>query len=222
MRWPSWMPAGTSTSSCRSSTTTRRRCTCGTGARRSRRGPRTAGRRACARTRRTGCASHLLQAAGAAAARAAWRLVPGSTPSPPHVPHATATSNGTSTFVAARRLDELDLDLGADVGAARGATRAPPPNRSSPKNAEKRSPRLPRSKLRRLEPARAQAGVAEAVVELRASRSSTAPRTPRSPRGSAPRPRASDDTSGCSSRASRRNAFLIAASSASRGTPSSS
>ena len=46
-----------------------------------------------------------------------------------------------------RRLDELDLDLRADVRAALlRAPRAPPPKTSSPKNAEKRSLRPPTSK----------------------------------------------------------------------------
>ena len=59
----------------------------------------------------------------------------------------TATSNGTATVDAVRSLDELDLDLGADVGAAllRAAARAPP-KMSSPKNAAKRSLRPPMSK----------------------------------------------------------------------------
>ena len=66
-----------------------------------------------------------------------------------------------------------------DVGAARRPPAPPPPKRSSPKNAEKRSPRLPKSKCVGREAARAQAGVAVAVVELRASRDSRAPRRPR-------------------------------------------
>ena len=74
----------------------------------------------------------------------------------------------------------------------------------------------------RLEAARAQPGVAVAVVELAASRGSRAPRRPRRPRGSGPRPPGCSETSGCSSRASARKAFLISARRRRAATPSSS
>ena len=98
------------------------------------------------------------------------RRVPGSAPFPPQCSHVTATPNGDLARRAARRLDQLDLDLGGDVRAARARRRRPAPNRSSPKNAEKRSDEAAEVEVAGLEAAAAQAGVAEAVVELRASR----------------------------------------------------
>ena len=110
----------------------------------------------------------LLQPAGAAAGRAGRpALVPGSAPLPSQVAQATATANGTSRVTPRRRLDELDLDLGGDVARrAQRRARPPTPKRSSPKNAEKRSPRVPKSKLEGVNPPAAQAGVPVAVVEL--------------------------------------------------------
>ena len=126
-------------------------------------------------------ARDLLQAAGCR--RSAGRssgCVPGSTPSPSQTAQVTATSNGTSTFDAARGVDELDLDLGADVGAA--LLRAPRRAAAEEVVAEERREEVAEAaevEVRRREPARAEAGVAVAVVELRASRSSRAPRRPR-------------------------------------------
>jgi hypothetical protein len=50
------------------------------------------------------------------AGRAGTGLVPGSAPVPSHVAHGTATRTGRPRD-AAGRLDELDRDLGGDVGA---------------------------------------------------------------------------------------------------------
>ena len=104
-----------------------------------------------------------------------------SRPAPPHVgarrdlgsglgavaarsPHVTATWNGTSrVFPVAASTSSISTG----ARGRRRASRAPrPPSRSSPKNAEKRSERLPKSKWPGLEAAAAEAGVAVAVVEL--------------------------------------------------------
>ena len=125
-------------------------------------------------------ARDLLQPAGAAAARAGRDVrARAAAPSPLQVVHVTATSSLTSAVVAARGLDEIDLDLGRRRPRRARAAGPRLPNRSSPKNAEKRSPRLPKSKWVGVKPPRAKTGVAVAVVELRASRRSRAPRRPR-------------------------------------------
>ena len=127
----------------------------------------TAGRRACARTRRTRCArpaaaGRCRRSAGSVGVvRAGLDAVAAA-----RARTATATSNGTCDRrrrAPPRRARSRSRRRRRR--RARRGRRAPPPKRSSPKNAEKRSPRLPRSKLRRLEAARAQAGVPVAVVE---------------------------------------------------------
>ena len=186
MRWPSWIPAGTSTSI---ALATRRRAprrgTRCTGARRSPRGRGNPGTPACGRTRRRGCAR---PDAGARSPRSADRAAAAfparrrrrRTPC-----RSTATSNGTWTFAPRRCSDELDLDLRADVRPAllRGGARAA----AEDVVAEERREEVAEAadvEVRRREAARAEPGVAVAVVERTASRSSRAPRTPRSPRGS--------------------------------------
>ena len=92
--------------------------------------------------------------------------MPGSTPSPPQVLHVTATSNGTDDLRAARGLDELDLDLRAEVGAA--LLRVAAHRAAEDAVAEERGEdvaEVAHVELRRREAARAQAGVAVAVVE---------------------------------------------------------
>ena len=80
---------------------------------------------------------------------------------------------------------------------------------------------MPKSKLDGANPPAAQARVAEAVVELARSalESTSYASTTSLKRSSAS---GASDTSGCSSRASERKAFLISASVAVRETPSSS
>ena len=73
-------------------------------------------------------------------------LVPGSAPLPSQASHGTATWNGTS-FVTPRAASTSSIAISAPMSAPRRARRPPTPNRSSPKNAEKRSLRLPKSKL---------------------------------------------------------------------------
>ena len=74
---------------------------------------------------------------------------------PGSTPRAESTSSITTSAA-----------MSAPRAAPRG--RPPTPNRSSPKNAEKRSPSVPKSKLVGVEAPAAQAGVAEAVVQLAA------------------------------------------------------
>ena len=118
------------------------------------------------------------------------RSVPGSAPSPSQRSQAAATSTSTVRVDARERVRELDRDRERRRRRRARGRRGCAPNRSSPKKAEKMSPRFPRSKSARREAAAAQAGVPVAVVELRASRPSRAPRRPRRPRGSAPARRA--------------------------------
>ena len=225
MRWPSWMPAGISTSSVRVSST---RPAPVAGLARvlddASAAAAVRARPACARSRRRRCArpaagdrspSQRVQVdrvragldAVAVARRARHRgLV------------------GDADLDAPSRVDQLDLDLRRDV---RASTREFAPRIAAPKHvvAEERREEVAEAAdvdVRRREPARAQPADGRSGRRARASRSSRAPRTPRSPRGSAPRRRARRRRRGAARRASRRNAFLIVASSASRGTPSSS
>ena len=111
-------------------------------------------------------ARDLLQAAGAVAARRTR-----SAPCPARRRRrrrsrtATATSNGTATFVAARRVDELDLDLGRDVRAARGGRAAAAAEQVVAEERGEEVAETAEVEVRRREAARAQAGVAVAVVE---------------------------------------------------------
>ena len=123
---------------------------------------------------------------------------------------------------AARGLDELDLDLGGDVRAARGAAPAADAEEVVAEERGEEVAERPEVEARGREAAAAQAGVAEAVVELaraRGSESTSYASTTSLKRSSAS---GASETSGCSSRASPRNAFLISASVAVRSTPSSS
>ena len=122
---------------------------------------------------------------------------PGSTPLPAQTSHGSATGNGTEPRGPVRRLDELDLDLRGDVGAAALApARAPAAEEVVAEEGGEDVGQVAEVEVRRLEAAAAQPRVAVAVVELRAPRASRAPRTPRRPRGSAPRRRAPSETSG--------------------------
>ena len=97
----------------------------------------------CGRTRPKAL-SRPVDAARAAARRAGRTSVPGSTPSPSQRLARGVDRVAHLTGRPVRGLDELDLDLSRDVGAARAPPRRTPatPNRSSPKNAENRSDRL--------------------------------------------------------------------------------
>ena len=161
-------------------------------------------------------ARDLLQPAGAAAALAGRDVRAGL--------HAVAVARG-----AGDRDLELDRRPSCRARPRRGRSRSPPGRRRRARppaprcrtGRRRRRPRRGRRDCRgrsgSAEAARAEAGVAVAVVELPRLRRSRAPRTPRRPRGSARSASGSLETSGCSSRASARNAFLISRSSASRG-----
>ena len=77
----------------------------------------------------------------------------------------TATSTGTLTTVPLRGLGEVDLDLGGEVAAARAAAAAAAEEVVAEERREEVA-EVAEVEVRRREPARAQAGVAVAVVEL--------------------------------------------------------
>ena len=92
--------------------------------------------------------------------------------SPPHRSHGTATLE-RHLALAPRRAPRRARSRSARATSAparRGLRARPTPKRSSPKNAEKRSERLPKSKRGRLEAAAAQPRMAETVVELARAR----------------------------------------------------
>ena len=189
MRWPSWMPAGTSTSIWRSSTTTPAPVQVWHGCSMITPRPAHCGH-ACVRTnwpsglRVTCCSRPVPSQRGQRGVS-----VPGSTPSPPHVPQRDGDLERHLDLLAARRLDELDLDLRADVCAA--ATR--PAAGAEEVVAEERREEV--AEIAEVEVASAgtrpsASRRARTGRRRRVSRSSTAPRTPRSPRGSALRSRA--------------------------------
>ena len=92
--------------------------------------------------------------------------VPGSAPLPSHGLAGDGDAEGNVPRHAAGGIDQLDRDLGDEVGAARRSRRRPAtPKRSSPKNAENRSP-ASEVEAGRLEAAAAQTRVTEAVVQL--------------------------------------------------------
>ena len=169
MRWPSWMPG------------------------RDRR-PRARASRACGRRRRSRAHGCSTICAAAAALRAGLRadelaedaardlLQPARCRR--SVGHVTRRRARLDAVAVARRARHRDLERHADASrrarrrrarsrsprrrrrrAARAAAAPLPPKMSSPKNAAKRSPRLADVEVRRREAARAQAGVAVAVVE---------------------------------------------------------
>ena len=167
MRCPSWIPAGISTLSSRVSITRPAPSQPGHGCSTICPRPLQVGQ-AAARTnspkmpRETWCSrpdpsqrSHLIG------------FVPGSTPSPPHVAHGTAASKGTPTVTPAAAVDQLDLHLGRDVGAAL-ARAAAAHRRAEDVVAEERAEEVAEAAdvdVRRREPTRPQAGVTVAVVE---------------------------------------------------------
>ena len=106
----------------------------------------TSGRSACGRTRRRRSASP----AGAARFRCTWGSVvisvPGSAPSPPQCVQVTAASNGTSRVTpCAASTRSISTVAARSAPRARPPPARPPNRTSSPKNAEKRSARLPKS-----------------------------------------------------------------------------
>ena len=143
-------------------------------------------------------ARHLLQPAGAAAARAVDGLRA-------RLDAVAAAGRARDGHVerhlhlrAGRRLAELDLDRRADVGAAPAAPAAAAAEDVVAEEgredvARGRPCRSSSAGSRRSAGRRARSG-----RRARASRSSTAPRTPRSPRGIAARSSGSVETSGCS------------------------
>ena len=224
--WPSWIPAGTSTSSRRSRDDAALR-------RRSRRtalehapAPPQSGQVRCwtncpktfCETRRTTPAPPHVGHVRVA--------VPGSAPVASQRSHGSATSSGTSRDAPVNASSSSISTTTWRSPPRCDALRAPPPppRRSSPKNAAKTSARLPKSRQPGLEAAAPRPACPEAVVGRAALRDRRAPRTPRRPRESGAPRRAALDTSGCSSRASVRNACLISASlaRASRRAPRSS
>ena len=168
MRCPSWMPAGTSTLELRAPRACApRRRSRGTGARSITPRPRQSGHGLRAHELAEHAARDLLQPAGAAAARAGRDSRAGL--------HAVAAARRarrrrprTGPRRSCRARPRRARSRSRPRGRRRAARAAPRlPKRSSPKNAEKRSPRLPKSKCVGGKPPRAQAGVAVAVVELR-------------------------------------------------------
>ena len=74
-------------------------------------------------------------------------VVPGSAPVPSQTSQGSDTGYGDLARDALGRLDQLDLGLDQDVAAVRRAAWPPAPKMSSPKSAEKMSPRLVKSKV---------------------------------------------------------------------------
>ena len=167
IRWPSWMPGGTSTSSsCSSSTRPAPLAASRTGARP--RGPRrrsagtSALRTNSPKTLRDTCWT--LPVAGAVGARRRARARLGAVA--PQRSHTAATWTGDRPRHAGAASSSSISTAAADVAAPRRGRRGCAPKRSSPKNAEKMSARLPKSKSLGREAAAPEARVAEPVVEL--------------------------------------------------------
>ena len=167
MRCPSWMPGGISTSSARSSSTRPAPLAAPrTGARRRVPRPSQRGRLRCGRTRRIR-SRHVLDTAGAAAVGHGRRLVPGSTPSPPHsLARHRDLRRGRSRSTPVRGLVER-RSRPRRRRRRRGAAAVPARRRRGRRRRRRRRCRRGcRSRSRRAEAAAAQPGVAEAVVEL--------------------------------------------------------
>ena len=93
--------------------------------------------------------------------------MPGSAPSPAQrLARDGDLRTGTSLVVPARGLDELDLDLGRDVGAARAAVPAAGAEQVVAEERGEEVAEVAEVEAARREPAAAEAGVAVAVVEL--------------------------------------------------------
>src|SRR5262245_22508730 len=147
MRWPSWMPAGISTSSVRSSNTRPAPSHFSHGCSISLPAPLHVGqvpaRTNSPKTLRDTCRTRPLPPQVGQVVTG----VSGSAPLPPQRSHGTATPNGTSRFVPVAT-SARSISTRAAMSAPRARPMRPPiPNRSSPKKAEKRSERLPRSNV---------------------------------------------------------------------------
>src|SRR5581483_10632654 len=152
IRWPSWMPAGISTSSVRSSSVRPAPPQVSPGCSTTRPEPPHCGqadvRTNSPKTERATCRRRPEPPQRGQAET----LVPGRTPLPPQVRHWTATSSGTFAVVPRAASTSSIVTSAATSPPRVPPVRTAPPKRSSPKNALKRSPMSPRSKWRGVKP----------------------------------------------------------------------